>query len=94
MAGAGFDRKAREHGISAVTDFNKGDNEGVGPLHVTQKDGWRWSAKSAFLDPVMRRPNLDVITGALAERILLRVRARLVFRIVYKMRCEWRALAR
>ena len=63
-------KAAAEHGISAVTDFNKGDNEGVGPLHVTQKDGWRWSAKSAFLDPVMRRPNLDVITGALAERIL------------------------
>ena len=63
-------RACVQEGIPAVADFNEGDNEGVGPLHVTQKDGWRWSANRAFLDPVKARKNLDVVTDALAERIL------------------------
>jgi choline dehydrogenase-like flavoprotein len=62
-------RAAMEEGIPAVTDFNGGDNEGVGPLHVTQKNGWRWSANRAFLDPVKARPNLDIVTGAVANLI-------------------------
>lgn len=57
-------------------DFNRGDNEGVGLYQVTQfhdpaKNGERCSAAAAYLLPVLQRPNLTVITGAQASRILL-----------------------
>lgn len=62
---------AVEAGIPAVNDFNRGDNEGVGPIHVNQREGRRWSAADAFLKPVLNRPNLTVETGALADRVLV-----------------------
>ena len=33
-------------------------------FQVTQRDGRRFSAADAFLRPALRRPNLDVRTGA------------------------------
>lgn len=63
-------RSAVEAGIPAVEDFNRGDNEGVGPIHVNQKDGRRWSAADAFLKSILSRPNLRVEAGALVERLL------------------------
>src|SRR5262245_7573463 len=65
---------AIEAGIPLVDDFNRGDNEGVGPLHVNQRRGVRFQSAKAFLRPAMNRPNLRVETGALVERILLRDR--------------------
>jgi choline dehydrogenase-like flavoprotein len=57
-------------GIEKVDDFNTGDNEGSSYFQVNQKRGLRWSAASAFLKPVMKRPNLRVETGFAAERVL------------------------
>lgn len=59
----------------AQTDFNDGDNEGVGMYQVTQfhsseKNGERCSAATAYLQPVMNRPNLTIITKARATKIL------------------------
>ncbi|NMM36451.1 MAG: choline dehydrogenase [Glaciimonas sp.] len=57
-------------GIPRNDDFNQEpQREGLGLYEVTQKEGRRWSAASAFLAPVRARPNLTVITGALASRI-------------------------
>ena len=59
-----------------VTDFNTGDNEGVGLYQVTQfhqkdKAGERCSAAAAYLHPVMGiRPNLTVLTKVRAEKVL------------------------
>ncbi len=36
-------------GIPAVTDFNTGDNEGVGYFRVNQRNGWRMNTAKAFL---------------------------------------------
>src|SRR5690606_22113440 len=33
--------------------------------------GWRWNASKAFLRPVMKRPNLVVVTGTQAESLIL-----------------------
>jgi choline dehydrogenase-like flavoprotein len=64
------ERACQEEGLPLLDDFNLGDNEGVGPIHFTQKNGRRWSAASAFLKPARQRTNLTVTTGALAERLL------------------------
>jgi choline dehydrogenase len=61
---------ATEMGVPPTSDFNTGDNTGVGYFHVNQKRGLRWSAARGFLKPVMNRPNLRVETGVLAEKIL------------------------
>lgn len=56
--------------IPRNADFNGADQEGVGLYEVTHKNGERWSTARAFLDPILDRPNLTVITGALTEKIL------------------------
>ncbi len=70
-----FIRAAMEMQHRQRADFNRGDNEGVGEYQVTQfhdhgKNGERCSAAAAYLHPVMRRPNLSVITRAHATKIL------------------------
>jgi choline dehydrogenase-like flavoprotein len=66
-----FRDAAIEYGVPASDDFNTGDNEGVGYFQVTQRRGWRWSAADAFLKPVRSRANLKVVTGALADRLVI-----------------------
>jgi len=51
-------------------DFNGAQQEGVGPYQLTVKDGKRHSAATAFLLPILHRPNLTVTTGALVTRLL------------------------
>jgi len=64
-------RAANEMGVPSSPDFNTGDNLGVGPFHVNQRRGRRWSAATAFLKPALKRPNLRLETGVLAERVLI-----------------------
>ena len=59
-----------EIGIPKIADFNQGDNEGSGYFEVNQRRGRRWSAATAFLKPILKRPNLHLATGAHVERIL------------------------
>lgn len=58
-------------GISALDDLNAPSPEGAGFLQFTIKNGQRHSAASAFLMPVLKRPNLHVLTGALVEQIVV-----------------------
>lgn len=64
-----FMEAAIEYGIPKVDDFNRGNNEGVGYFHVTQRKGLRWSAAKAFLHPVKNRNNLTLMIKSQAERI-------------------------
>ena len=66
-----FAAAAQQAGIPPSDDFNRGDNEGVGYFEVNQRAGMRWNATKAFLRPVVRRPNLQVWTGAHIDRVLL-----------------------
>jgi choline dehydrogenase len=59
-----------EIGIPKIDDFNRGDNEGSAYFEVNQRRGRRWSAATAFLKPILKRPNLRLVTGAHVERIL------------------------
>jgi len=59
-------------GFPENDDFNDGPNqEGVGYYQVTQKNGLRWSAAKGYLDPIRARPNLRIVTAAMAHRVLL-----------------------
>ena len=61
---------AAEIGIPPVDDFNRGDNFGSGYFQVNQKRGRRWSAARGFLRPALARPNLTLLSGVHAERVL------------------------
>ena len=65
-----FAQAAQQAGIPATSDFNRGDNEGVGYFEVNQKNGVRWNAVKAFVRPVVKRANLQVWTGAHIARLL------------------------
>ncbi len=66
-----FAAAAREAGIPATEDFNRGNNEGVGYFEVNQRRGIRWNTSKAFLRPAIPRENLQVWTGATVSRLLL-----------------------
>lgn len=52
-------------------DFNGAKQDGFGLYQVTQKNGERWSAARAYVEPGRNRTNLEVRTGVLVERILV-----------------------
>jgi choline dehydrogenase len=66
-----FASAAVQAGIPALTDFNRGDNEGVGYFDVNQRSGIRWNASKGFLRPALSRDNLQVWTGAEIDQLLL-----------------------
>jgi choline dehydrogenase len=51
-------------------DFNGAQQHGAGLYQLTVKDGQRHSTATAFLLPILDRPNLTVTTGALVTRLL------------------------
>lgn len=57
-------------GLPKVTDFNTGNNEGVGYFRVNQRDGWRINTAQAFLRTATG-PALKVETRAHIRRILI-----------------------
>ncbi len=65
-----FAEAAAQAGIPPTRDFNGGNNLGVCSFEVNQKRGTRWSSARGFLDPVRRRPNLRIVTGALSDRLI------------------------
>lgn len=70
-----FAEAAVSCGIPKTTDFNAGDNFGVGYFQVNQRRGMRHTAADAFLgrSPAGARPppSLEVICQAQARRVLI-----------------------
>ena len=62
---------AVQAGFVENKDFNGANQEGVSPYEVTQKNGERWSVARAYLHPILKRPNLTVITEARTSKVLL-----------------------
>ena len=73
-AAALFIEAGQQAGLPRNDDFAGHTQEGVGWYQVTQKDGERWSAASAYLAPARQRPNLHVVTDALATQIIVEAR--------------------
>jgi len=61
-------------GLPRTPDYNLGQPEGCWPTQVMQIDGERCSAARAYLQPVLARPNLHVITGARVQGLALQGR--------------------
>ena len=57
--------------VRVTDDFNTGEHEGAGFYQATMREGLRASTAVAFLDPVRGRPNLTVITDALATSLVI-----------------------
>jgi len=65
-----FIQGAMELGFSRNDDFNGATQEGVGYHQTTTRKGRRCSTAVGYLRPAMERPNLQVMTGALTEKIV------------------------
>lgn len=62
-------------GYMSTEDYNGRQQEGFGAMHMTVKNGVRWSAANAYLKPAMQRKNLKVVTGALIKNVVVKNRA-------------------
>jgi choline dehydrogenase len=66
-----FVAAAKSCGQPANDDFNGATQDGVGYYQVTQRSGRRWSAADAYLHPAAGRPNLEILTDALATAVII-----------------------
>lgn len=57
-------------GLRAVDDYNESDEPRIGRTMANIGNGRRISAAHAFLHPAAKRPNLTVMTGALATEVM------------------------
>jgi choline dehydrogenase len=71
QACAAFIAAAQEQGAKANDDFNGPRQDGVGWYQVTQRNGQRCSAATAYLHPALSRPNLIVLTDALVTNVII-----------------------
>ena len=58
-------------GFPRNRDVNDGPIEGVTPIQMNVRQGRRISTAQAYLRPARSRPNLRVVTGVVARRILI-----------------------
>ena len=65
-----FVQAGMEAGHPYTKDFNGYAQAGFGPYQLTIRNGRRWSAASAYLRPIISRPNLTIESHAHTTRIL------------------------
>ena len=58
-------------GVQARDDLNGADSEGMALRQLAIRGGTRETSASAFLRPVMHRPNLTVLTQTQAKRVIV-----------------------
>ncbi|MBJ7267028.1 choline dehydrogenase [Idiomarina abyssalis] len=66
-----FIKAGVDAGYMETSDYNGFQQEGFGAMHMTVKNGVRWSAANAYLRPAMSRPNLAIKTGVQVSKVLL-----------------------
>ena len=66
-----FADAGRAAGHGWTKDYNGENQQGFARLQMTIRRGRRCSAATAYLRPALQRPNLTVMVGALATRVLL-----------------------
>ncbi|SDG03869.1 MULTISPECIES: choline dehydrogenase [Thalassobaculum] len=58
-------------GYGATDDYNGRRQEGFGAMHMTVRDGLRWSTARGYLRPTQGRANLRVVKHALVDRVII-----------------------
>lgn len=86
----GFIAASQEAGVPATIDYNGPRFEGVGYLQHNVRRGRRRHAADAYLHPAMKRTNLVVESGALAQRVVLE--GRRAVGVVYRKGTEERTV--
>jgi choline dehydrogenase len=66
-----FVQAGEEAGYAKTDDYNGYRQEGFGDMEMTVHNGRRWSASNAYLWPIKGRENLEIISGAHVNRILM-----------------------
>jgi choline dehydrogenase len=86
-----FVEAMKELGYPHNPAYNAEPTDGVAIIHVTQHMGTRFSAARGYLDPIKKRPNLRIVTGAVVRRIVFKGRraAGVEFDAGGKTRTEW-----
>ena len=64
-------RAAGEVGIPHNPDYNGANQDGIAMSQATIADGRRMSTAHCYLEPIRNRPNLQIVTDALTEGLLL-----------------------
>ena len=67
-------QSCQERGVPYNPDFNGDKQEGAGFYQTTIKNNRRCSAAVGYLRPVLKRPNLTLVTGALVLRVVFQGR--------------------
>ena len=60
----------REYGFADCPDHNDPDSTGVGPCPFNNPNRIRWSTALGYLNPARERPNLTIMSDALAHRVV------------------------
>lgn len=60
---------AQAAGYKFNPDYNGADQEGVGFFQLTARNGRRCSSAVAYLNPIKKRPNLQIITHAQVDKV-------------------------
>ncbi|TIX37320.1 MAG: choline dehydrogenase, partial [Mesorhizobium sp.] len=83
-----FIEAATRVGLERTDDMNGAVHDGVGFMQHTIKNGRRYSAYNAFIEPVLSRSNLSVQTDSEVQRILFDGRRAVGVELLRKGRCE------
>ena len=67
-----FVKACASNGIPKNPDYNGAEQIGASLMQFTIKNGFRHSCATAFLKPIMMRPNLTIFTQAQAKRIIIK----------------------
>ena len=67
---AAFQQSCIDIGIPANDDYNAAEYEGVAYLQLSTRNGRRCSTAVGYLRPARSRPNLRIVTHALANRVI------------------------
>jgi choline dehydrogenase len=59
-------------GHPSATDISGGVEVGFGPVDLNIVNGTRQSAADAYLNPALRRPNLELVANATVQRLLIK----------------------
>ena len=66
-----FINAGKDAGYPETSDYNGYQQEGFGPMHMTVDKGVRASTSNAYLRRALKRPNLTLMKGIVARKILL-----------------------